>query len=262
MKLAVSNIAWNDEHDDEMYSYLKSISFDGLEIAPTRIFPEKPYERIMSAKSFANQLKTNYHLSIPSIQSIWFGCSQKIFGTDEERLFLLAYTKRAIDFATAISCNNIVFGCPKNRVTRNEEDYKTAFVFFSELGEYAHSNNTVIALEPNPVIYGTNFITTTKMAFDFVKKVNCAGLKVNVDLGTMIYNEENVELLADNLKLVNHIHISEPNLMLIEHRLLHKELATVLTQQRYQHFVSLEMKNPGSLVEVQEKILYLKGVFS
>ena len=43
--------------------------------------------------------------------------------------------------------------------------------FFNILGDYAKLKNTVIALEANPDIYGTNFINTTKEAFSFVKKL-------------------------------------------------------------------------------------------
>ena len=50
MKLSISNIAWSTEHDNTMYQFLKDNGFDGLEIAPTRIFPEKPYEHLSEAK--------------------------------------------------------------------------------------------------------------------------------------------------------------------------------------------------------------------
>lgn len=50
-----------------------------------------------------------------SMQSIWYGRTEKLFGTEEERNLLLDYTKSAVDFAAAIGCKNLVFGCPKNR---------------------------------------------------------------------------------------------------------------------------------------------------
>ena len=42
MNLSISNIAWKAEYDSEMYKYLETTGFNGLEIAPTRIFPENP----------------------------------------------------------------------------------------------------------------------------------------------------------------------------------------------------------------------------
>lgn len=63
-----------------------------------------------------------------------------------------------MDFANAIGCGNMVFGCPKNRVIDHESDEHIAIEFFRLLGDYAKKCNTVLAIEPNTVIYGTNFL--------------------------------------------------------------------------------------------------------
>ena len=44
MKLAVSNIGWSAEQDEAVFALMKEYGFDGLEIAPTRIFTDAPYE--------------------------------------------------------------------------------------------------------------------------------------------------------------------------------------------------------------------------
>ena len=64
--------------------------------------------------------------------------------SEEERKILVDYTKKAIDFANRISCKNLVFGCPKNRVSKNENNNDIAISFFRELGEYAKLKNTVL----------------------------------------------------------------------------------------------------------------------
>ena len=43
MDLSISNIGWEALHDQEVYALMKACGFTGLEIAPTRIFPENPY---------------------------------------------------------------------------------------------------------------------------------------------------------------------------------------------------------------------------
>lgn len=261
MKLSISNIAWSKEYDLEMYEYLMKENFEGLEIAPTRIFEEKPYEYLEKAKLFSQDLKKYKGLQISSMQSIWYGRSEKIFGSKDERNELIDYTKKAIDFSSAIRCNNLVFGCPKNRVINSKEDAEIALDFFYELGEYAKDKDTVLSMEPNPVIYNTNFINHTIDAFEFVNKVNSAGLKVNVDLGTIIYNNEDLETISDNIVLVNHVHISEPNLALIEKRDLHIKLAHILKKENYNNFISIEMGKRDNLQEVKKSIKYIKEVF-
>jgi sugar phosphate isomerase/epimerase len=261
MKLSISNIGWSANLDEEMYIYLKEQGFEGLEIAPTRIFPENPYDKLKEAESFSNELKEKYGLNISSMQSIWFGKSESIFGSYEERKSLIEYTKKAVDFAAIIGCNNIVFGCPKNRNIKDDSQYQEAVEFFREIGEYAAEKGTVIAIEPNPPIYSTNFINTTEQAIVLAKEVNCAGLKVNVDFGTIIENSESINIVAENIALVNHVHISEPFLVQIQKREMHNNLKKVLEATSYQRFVSIEMKNLENLELVKQTIKYVKEVF-
>ncbi|WP_160683815.1 sugar phosphate isomerase/epimerase family protein [Clostridium sp. C2-6-12] len=262
MRLSISNIAWTSENDCEMYDYIKNIGFEGIEIAPTRIFQNEPYNNLEMAKKYAIQLKQNYGLAISSMQSIWYGRTEKIFGSNEERKVLANYTRKAIDFASSMNCKNVVFGCPKNRISENANDMEIAISFFKELGEYAKEKKTVISMEPNPVIYNTNFINYTSEAFQISRIVNSDSFKVNIDLGTVIYNNEAISMISDNIDLVNHVHISEPNLALIEKRKLHVELANILRQVKYDKFVSIEMGKRENLDEIKQTIKYIKEVFS
>lgn len=262
MKLAVSNIAWSDKYDEKMFVFLNKMGFSGLEIAPSRIISNKPYEHKDNGKDFADCIKERYDLSIPSMQSIWYGKTEQMFGIDEERNYLLDYTKDAIDFAEVLGCSNLVFGCPKNRISKSEQDYEIAINFFRELGEYAYSHNTILSLEANPVIYNTNFINATNDAVELIKSVSSKGFKLNLDLGTMIYNNESVDIVRDEFPLINHIHISEPNMLPIVPRELHNELAVILKENKYDHFISIEMGKTDSLNEVIRAIRYIKDIFS
>lgn len=272
MKLSVSNIAWEAKDDNDVFQKMKDLGFSGLEIAPTRIIQEAPYDHIPQAKAFAEQIKQNYNFTIPSMQSIWYGITDRVFGTEEERARLTAYTKKAIDFAEAIGCRNLVFGCPRNRAipeTDNKADnqetnnkttvnqtnnqannqadiHKIAISFFRKLGDYAYKHHTIIALEANPPIYHTNYINTTQEAIALIQAVSSEGFKLNLDVGTMIENNEPVSILHGAEHLINHVHISEPGLTPIKERTLHKELAAFLREVSYKGFVSIEMGKRNS----------------
>jgi sugar phosphate isomerase/epimerase len=258
MNLSISNIAWSPEHDEEMYRFLQSQGFSGLEIAPTRIFPENPYGHLAEAREFAHRIKTQFGLAICSMQSIWYGMTQNIFGADGDRQALIDHTKRAIDFAAVLGCGNLVFGCPKNRRIPSADCLPVAHAFFKAIGDYAAEHHAVVALEPNPPYYNTNFINTTREAFDFCRKVQSRGLKVNVDLGTCIHYGERVGFLNENIDIVNHIHISEPMLAPIEKRELHAELKNL----DFNRYFSIEMINQNDLEAVKEKVRYIKEVFA
>lgn len=262
MDLSISNIAWNKEDENVIYDLIMKNGFSGLEIAPTQIFPDAPYSHIREAEIWALELKKKYNLVISSMQSIWFGRQENIFGTEEERQSLIRYTKHAIDFAEAIGCGNLVFGCPRNRNVPPNADPRIAICFFKELGEYAENHNTVIGMEANPPIYNTNYINDTASALRLIEEVDSAGFKLNLDIGTMLYNNENLDVLRGKGKLINHVHISEPYLAKIQVRGFHKELKRLLIDENYQKYISIEMSKGESIDQIQNVLKYIRGVFS
>ena len=111
MKLSISNLAWNQKDDCEVFSLMHKLGFEGLEIAPTKIFPAEPYLKLDEAKIWSEKLRKEYGFSVPSMQSIWYGKTENIFSSEEESQILSAYTKSAIDFASVIGCKNLVLLC-------------------------------------------------------------------------------------------------------------------------------------------------------
>lgn len=244
MRLSASNIAWDASADEAMYNALAARGFDGVEIAPTRIFPDAPYEKCKEAAAFAARLREEHGLAVPSMQSIFFGRTENLFGSETERAALLAYLKKAVDFAAALGCGNLVFGCPKNRIGTNEEGWQTAVAFFAEAGAHAARRGTRIGMEANPSVYGTRFVNETRDAFALARDVASPGFGVNLDVGTMLTNGE-VWDDAWDVSLLTHVHVSEPGLAPVERRALHAQIAGRLRAGGYAGFVSLEMKNPG-----------------
>ncbi|MBP1545232.1 MAG: sugar phosphate isomerase/epimerase [Oscillospiraceae bacterium] len=260
MKLSISNIAWTAENDSEIYAIMKKYGYEGLEIAPTRIFPEAPYDNIENARCWSQELKKKYGFVISSMQSIWFGRQEAIFGTDEERRILLDYTKKAIDFAAAIGCGNLVFGCPKNRNMPDGANESFAIEFFRSIGNYAAEKGSVIGMEANPTIYNTNYINSTEQALELISRVNSTGFRLNLDVGTMIRNGENVGILKGKVRLINHVHISEPYLKPICERFIHKELLRILAEENYMGFVSIEMGKTDDIAEISKSMEYIRAI--
>lgn len=262
MKLSISNIAWDAYQDDAVYTLMKKYSYIGLEIAPTRILPEAPYDKIGAAEKWSKELKNNWGFTVSSLQSIWYGRQEKIFGKNEERQFLINYTKKAIDFAAAVGCGNLVFGCPRNRNLPEGADAYVAIAFFRELGDYAAAKGTVIGMEANPTIYNTNYINSTKSAIDLIRQVNSKGFLLNLDVGTIIQNGEDVAELINNVHLINHVHISEPGLKPIEKKSLHQKLKKILIDENYGGFISIEMAKVDEISVIVSALKYLGSIFA
>ncbi|NCC07431.1 MAG: sugar phosphate isomerase/epimerase [Clostridia bacterium] len=239
MKLAFSNIGFENADEERVYELLQEYKFEGLEIAPSKFIGENPYSKPHAAAKKARELKHNFGLQIPSMQSIWYGQRGNIF-SDADAKKLEEYTAKAVKFASAVGCKSLVFGCPRNRYIPVGGKADDALTFFANTAIMCAQNGVRLALEANPAVYGTNFVNTSAQAFEFAKKV--PNLYVNYDLGACITNGETLDILAENLPLVSHIHISEPQLAAVKKRGEHKQIADILKRGGYDNFVSIEMK--------------------
>lgn len=262
MKLSVSNIAWDVEANGVVYPKMRQMGFTGLEIAPTKFFAPDPYtpDNIWGAKALADVLQRAYGLAIVSMQSIWYGRSESIWGDEVERQALLEHTARAAAFAAAAGCRNLVFGCPRNRDRPDGADEERALTFFQKAGDAVQPYGVTLSLEPNPPIYHTNFLNTTAACAAFLRRLGHPALGMNLDVGTMIENDETVELVADCLPLIRHVHISRPGLAPVQPLALHRRLAEVLRVGGYDGWVSIEMKEAG-LKPLEAAMAYVAEVF-
>jgi sugar phosphate isomerase/epimerase len=254
MKFAISNIAWAESEDKELYALMREYEFAGLEIAPTRIF-ENPYEQSQEKlNQFRKYIEHDEKLSLVSMQSLIYNRPDlTLFETLEQREGLKSYLKKAIDFAAVLGIGNLVFGSPKNRVISDySSQYGIAINFFAELGEYAAKKGTVLSIEPNPEVYGTNFINTTKDALELVKNVSSTGLKLQIDTGTILTNNEEINVVAEGIDYINHVHISEPFLNKIDSKKksFYVELLKTLGNLKYNKSISIEMKKT-SISEIE-----------
>lgn len=258
IRLSISNLAWDKKDDLKMYRHLSDTGFSGIEIAPARLW-EYPYNCLDEAEEWAKMIKREYNLEIPSMQSIWYGRTENLFRSEADRASLLGYTSRAMAFAEKLSCRNLVFGCPKNRNREapSEKDVETADRFFRDMGMLAQKHDVILGIEANPVIYHTNYLTKTEDVIKLIKSDLTGRLGLNLDFGTILYNQEPLETVREILPLISHIHISEPGLTLIKKRQEHRKLFQMLYEGNYSHFVSIEM---GKCEDVETVIAVMKYV--
>ena len=88
------------------------------------------------------------------------------------------------------------------------------------------------------------------------------GIKLNLDIGTMIQNNESIDILYGKVKYINHVHISEPHLKRIKKRGLHNELFKILKDENYNNFISIEMSKQENIDSLKSVIDYVAEVFN
>lgn len=263
MKLCISNIAWDKAYDEEVYKVCSAMGYDGIEIAPTRVFPNNPYDHLDDAKNWAKNLEIGYGLKVYSCQSIWYGRTENIFESEDDRERLLEYSKKAFCFAEAVGAKNAVFGCPKNRNGYGKKPDRNDMVaedFFSKLAVCAADYGITLSIEANPDIYGTDFLTRTKDTIEFIKRLGYGSLKLNLDIGTMLYDNENLGAISEFEELIGHIHISEPKLAIIRERMEHVKLFQYLRSIKYEKAVSVEMGKADGVEQVYETMRYIYSI--
>ncbi len=259
-KLSASNIGWAKEDDTLIYNAMQTLGYDGLEIAPTRVFDAPPYAHTAKAPAFASEVYAKHGFVIPSMQSILFGVSENLFDEQGAKI-LLERLNEAFIFAKACSCKSLVFGCPRNRTFPENMSEKDGDYFFIKAAKLAENQGVTLALETVPTCYNTNFLNNTADTLAFVKRLNVKGLSVNLDIGAMITNGESIDVIKDDFTLISHIHISEKELAPIVPHALHKELAELLAQKQYSGFVSAEMRTTTADV-MQKSLEYMAEVFA
>jgi len=143
-----------------------------------------------------------------------------------------------------------------------------AVPFFKELGAFAEENKTCFCIEPNPEIYGADFIRTTIEAIELVKLVDHPLFRLNIDLGTIIANSEPLEeTFRLALPYAGHIHISEPYLEKISHDTeKHQTIKRILDQYHYDKAISIEMKSgeigKSNISNIRETLSFINGIYN
>ncbi len=253
MKLGISNIAWPATELDSALAIMETLNVRGLEIAPGLAFPNEPdaFDPSATAVSdFKDRIEAR-GIELISMQSLLFGQTDaKLFGTESQRDTFQAAIAKSIQLAGRLGIPNIVMGSPTARAIPEAMDTamaeQIAVDTFRGLGDLAQSLNVKIAMEPNPAIYGTNFLTTMTEAISFVDRAGHPAVTVNFDLGALHVNgnfDQAADLFSQTAARISHVHISEPQLQPAPvNAAAFAALAQTLLKQGYEYWFSIEMR--------------------
>jgi D-psicose/D-tagatose/L-ribulose 3-epimerase len=248
MKIAISNIAWEAGETDRVAEIMASRQIAGVEIAPTKIWPDLSLADDSSIYACRDWWEMR-GIRIVALQSLLFGRPDlNMFGTAEVRHSMLDYLGSAIRISALLGARVLVFGSPKNRQAGSMHPpaaMKAAVEFFSSLGAMAHASGVCIGLEPNPEVYGCDFIRTSQEALRLVKDVAHPGFRVHLDTAILQMSGERFEDAVEQcFDYLVHVHISEPMLSIVgEGHTNHLHMAHALRSFGYRNWVSIEMRS-------------------
>ena len=247
MKFAVSNIGWAQHDDAGVLGMLRESGVQGIEVAPTKIWPDWKQASFQQAQQYKESMLDN-GFEIPAMQAILFGKPElQVFDASTHAEFL-EHTRRVAELANGLGAKVLVFGAPKNK-KRGQMPYQQAFDmaadFFYKMADICLSQACCIGLEHNPVEYGCDFITNMLDARELVDRVDHQGFKLHIDsAGLHMCGGEITESLGKAGQFV-HYHISEPMLEpVFEGVVDHMAALKTLKTGGYDQWVSIEMKQP------------------
>lgn len=270
MSISISNIAWSTPDDEAIAQILKANHISTIDIAHSKYFPDintTPSQAILSIREQWNRRG----FSIEGMQSLLFGTTGlNIFSTEDVQQTMLSHLEKVCHIAELLGAKKLVFGSPKNRNCTGlapQEIAKIATSFFRQLGDIAKKYHVTICLEPNPKIYGANFMTTSMETLAMVKRIDHAAIKMQFDTGAIFVNQEDPFVVLEAAQShIGHIHISEPHLKVIgdipssDHRTMAKALKEFLPTMT-KTIEMVESNNESHLSAIERAVQFVNRYY-
>jgi D-psicose/D-tagatose/L-ribulose 3-epimerase len=233
MRLAISNIAWDVAEDEAIAELLARHQVDAIDIAPGKYFPH-PTTATSSDIAKVKDWWGQRGIQITGMQALLFGTTGlNVFGPPESQRAMLHHLAAVCRIGAGLGALRLVFGSPKNRDRSGLSDTAAmaiALPFFRRLGDIAASEGVVVCLEPNPTVYGANFMTTSLETAEVVSQISHPAIRMQFDSGALTINGEDP------------IHASEPHLVpLGDGKTDHAEMFKALMCHLPDHVVTIEM---------------------
>jgi sugar phosphate isomerase/epimerase len=238
--LCVSNICIKKISNFQFSHILKLYGIQNIQIAPTTMITE--WEQL---KNIDLSIFKNSGLNVYSFQSITYTLNElNIFNVDT-RDKLYKHLTNVIDTSIQNNIKVLVFGCPRNRsILNNDTDYNNnEFIrFFMKVGDYCLNKDITICIEPNSKKYNCNYINTIEEAGDIVEKINKPNIKMMIDIGNVIMENDNLNIMYKYKHLIYNIDVAEENMKPFQNsNKMHETFKNILLEINYNKNINLEM---------------------
>ncbi|MFZ5863961.1 MAG: sugar phosphate isomerase/epimerase family protein [Nitrospirota bacterium] len=246
MKIAVSNIAWLPDQEPAAAALLQARDVRGVEIAPTAIWRD-PTAATTGERRAYRCAWARRGIAIVAFQALLYGRPDlTIFESPSARAATVEYLSRLIRLADDLDARVLVFGAPSQRriagLAPNEVE-DVAASFFGAIGRAAIEHGVRVCIEPIPVAWGGEFVTTIREAIDLVRRVNSEGFGVHVDAAAATAEPDPVAAIHAARGTVAHVHASEPGLASIgTGGVDHGQIGAALRGIGYTGWTSIEMR--------------------
>lgn len=252
MRLSVSQVAWSVNDDAAALELLRDHGIGDWEAVPARV----------------EGLDLAANPRIGAFQSLLYGAEGLAVFDEATWPKFFALLGQRFRLARSLGFRPLVFGSPAQRRVPEGMNPRSALAmaleFFRTAGKLAEDESCVLLIEPNPAMYGCNFLLTHREAASFVNEVGSPGIGLHWDTGAFIAEEKmDWAFLKENVKAASHVHLSLPFLACnYESRVdFFRDFLETLEQSGYAGLVSIEMKKAEEgLPAIGQAIDFFKGI--
>jgi D-psicose/D-tagatose/L-ribulose 3-epimerase len=226
----------------EVIPKLSNVGIEGIEIAPTAIWPDLDVlsdEDIFQFKAYLD----SHNLVVSGVQSL-------LYGHPELQLFdqkcweqLRRHLEKMIQIGGLLGADVAVFGSPKNRVKGGldlNQAHELAQTFLSQLIPCLQANRIVLTLEPNSPDYGADYLTNYEEVIELSMRIDSINIKPQIDTGCLWMVGELPEN-AISQYVPHHIHLSVPNLKKVPGEFKFDEFMSRASLLNYDRWMVIEM---------------------
>lgn len=257
MRLSISNIAWLREEERDVARVLQDEGVRYVEVAPTRIADDPRTLSLHALKDY-RAFWSDHGIEIGAMQSLLFNRPEfHVFRSDRNMRETATYLRTIIDIGAALGARVLVFGSPKQRTVDGiaaDDVRHREREFFSDVGAAAAAAGLRFCIEPNPPAYGCDYLNTIAEVVALLERVPSEGLGLHADAAAMTMVGDAPAQLTPLTHVLQHFHISEPDLAPIGNGgVPHEQFAAALRAGGYGRLVSIEMR-AGALGENASRV--------
>lgn len=247
MKLSISNIIWKKgkENFEEFLILLNDNKINSIELALNCIF-EEPTNMTFDEIYWLKNILNKYNITISALHSLTYTRDDlELFSNKEKREELLEYILKYIDLAKELETKNIVYGSPKSRKIYNYSLKEASSIFLEFLQAIdKKSDGIYFNIEPLPRTY-CEYLNTFNEGVHLIKSANFKNIFIQLDIRSVIENQENIQQIFENHSFIKHVHIGEPGLRMptTTYKNIHQIINDNLNKIKYKKYIAIEVLN-------------------
>lgn len=241
MKLSISNLSWGNKPIIEFAESLEDVGIDGVEIAPSLIWPEPEKVHLNDVKKVKEQLLES-GLKVSGIQSLLYGHPEFQLFQPEMWRSMKMHLEKMFELSSTLDSKVAVFGSPKNRIKGNlnsNNANEIASEFLASLVPSLENNDVVLTLEPNAREYGADYLISYEDVCSLSQIIGSNRIAPQIDTGCLWMNGEQPKL-ALMRQMPHHIHLSTPNLGEVPGESNFKEFLDLAKELNYSKWITIE----------------------